>query len=120
MFNSVEEIVRASFDCYLTSDRSRMESLLAADFSFTSPYDDHIDRLAYFDRCWPAAGTFETLDLLLVDVCEEHCFVLYDATWKNGKTARNTELFTISHGQIQSVEVFFGLPPGGPVSGPPA
>lgn len=119
MFNSVEEIVRASFDCYLTSDRSRMESLLAADFSFTSPYDDHIDRLAYFDRCWPA-GTFETLDLLLVDVREEHCFVLYDATWKNGKTARNTELFTISHGQIQSVEVFSGLPPGGPVSSPPA
>jgi hypothetical protein len=120
MFNSVEEIVRASFDCYLTADRARMETLLAADFTFTSPYDDHIDRATYFDRCWPVAGTFETLDLRLVDVSEEHCFVLYDAIWTNGHAARNAELFTISHGQIQSVEVFFGLPPGGPVSSPPA
>ncbi|URK87623.1 hypothetical protein LP421_06745 [Rhizobium sp. RCAM05350] len=42
----------------------------------------------------------------------------YDATWKTGNRARNTELFGASEGQIHSVEVFFGLPPGDPVSKP--
>lgn len=23
------------------------------DLTFTSPYDDHIDRASYFERCWP-------------------------------------------------------------------
>jgi hypothetical protein len=56
------------------------------------------------------------LELQHLVVSENRCFVLYDATWKNGNRARNTELFEVSDGQIHSVEVFFGLPPGGPVS----
>ena len=58
MADTAEALVRSSFDCYMTMDRSRMESLLDPDVTFTSPYDDHIDRKTYFERCWPAAGTF--------------------------------------------------------------
>ena len=119
MFASIEELVRSSFDCYLTADRLRLEMLLAQDFTFTSPYDDHIDRKTYFERCWPVAGTFEKLDLQHLVVSENRCFATYDATWKNGNRARNTELFEASEGQIHSVEVFFGLPSGGPVTQPP-
>ena len=38
------DIVRASFDTYIAQDRAAAERLLAEDFVFTSPQDDHIDR----------------------------------------------------------------------------
>nr|WP_307233377.1 nuclear transport factor 2 family protein [Pararhizobium capsulatum] len=99
----------------MTMDRSRMEALLAPDFTFTSPYDDHIDRATYFERCWPAAGSFESLDIRHLAMLGDRCFVLYDGKSHRGKLFRNTELFTIANRRIRSVEVFFGLPPGGPV-----
>ena len=37
-------------------DRDAAESLIADDFLFTSPQDDHIDRAAFFERCFPTAG----------------------------------------------------------------
>ena len=47
------EFARACFTAYETKDRPALEALLAADFTFTSPLDDCIDRDAYFERCWP-------------------------------------------------------------------
>ncbi|KQV34741.1 MULTISPECIES: nuclear transport factor 2 family protein [unclassified Rhizobium] len=118
MTDTIETLVRSSFDCYMTMDRGRMESLLGPDFTFTSPYDDHIDRQTYFERCWPAAGSFEYFDIRHLAVFGDHCFVTYDAKSLRGKAFRNTELFTTANGRIRSVEVFFGLPPGGPVQKP--
>ena len=45
------EIIRSYFAAYKAKDRKRVEKLLSDDFSFTSPYDDAIDKAAYFDRC---------------------------------------------------------------------
>lgn len=49
------EIVRATFDAYLAQDRDAAERLLAHDLVFTSPQDDHIDKTAYLERCFPTA-----------------------------------------------------------------
>ncbi|WP_371132660.1 DUF4440 domain-containing protein, partial [Phenylobacterium sp.] len=43
---------RALYAAFMKQDRAAAEALLAPDFRFTSPYDDHIDREAWFDRCW--------------------------------------------------------------------
>ena len=45
----ITDLVRRVFHAYQTADRSEIEPLLADDFTFTSPYDDHLDRAAYFD-----------------------------------------------------------------------
>ena len=37
-------IVQACFDAYLPQDRGTAAALLADDYVFTSPQDDHIDR----------------------------------------------------------------------------
>jgi len=55
-------VVRACFTAYERKGRALIESLLAPDFTFSSPFDDHISRERYFERCRPNSehmGTFE-------------------------------------------------------------
>ncbi|MGI9025310.1 MAG: hypothetical protein ACR2GP_06965, partial [Burkholderiaceae bacterium] len=52
----IGDSARRMFDSYVTAHRDAVERLLTDDFRFTSPYDDHIDRATYFERCWPGAG----------------------------------------------------------------
>ena len=47
------DVVRECFEGYLTHDRDAAEALIADDFVFTSPQDDHIDRAAFFEHCFP-------------------------------------------------------------------
>ena len=47
------EIARSAYEAYVTKDRAAIEKLIAADFHFTSPLDNRIDRATYFARCWP-------------------------------------------------------------------
>jgi len=49
----VSDLIRRCYAAYETNDRSAIESILSDDFIFSSPLDDHIDRAAYFKRCWP-------------------------------------------------------------------
>ena len=42
---SLSELMRAYFKAYKTKDRAALESTISSDFTFTSPYDDHIDRI---------------------------------------------------------------------------
>ena len=46
-------IARSAYEVYVTKDRAAIEKLIAADFHFTSPLDNRIDRATYFARCWP-------------------------------------------------------------------
>ena len=45
--------MRACFEAFRDRRRDDAEAVIADDFTFTSPYDDAIDRAAYFERCWP-------------------------------------------------------------------
>src|SRR5260370_637676 len=47
------DLIRSYFAAYKTRDRKALEDAFADDFTFTSPYDDAIDKAAYFERCWP-------------------------------------------------------------------
>lgn len=109
--SEILNLVRRYFAAYKSADRNAIERLLTDDFTFTSPYDDHIDRATYFQRCWLGAGAFEYHDLKHIFVKRNECFVLYESAAKDGSLFRNTEFFRFAGGQIQLVEVFFGLPP---------
>src|SRR3954468_7771224 len=47
-----ERLIRDLFAAYLGNDRQRVADALADDFRFTSPFDDDLDKTAYFERCW--------------------------------------------------------------------
>ncbi|MEQ6901564.1 nuclear transport factor 2 family protein [Nocardioides sp. YIM 152588] len=104
-----EEVVRAQFDAYRRQDRAASEALLARDLTFTSPQDDHIDRDAFFERCFPTADRVSRQELLRVAPAgDEDVFIMYEYDLKTGGTHRNAELITVVGGQIVEIQVFFG------------
>jgi len=108
----VADLARRYFHAVQNADREALESLLADDFTFTSPWDDGIDRAAYFARCFPHAGTFRFREPMKVFAEGDEAFVMYETEGKPGGTFRNTELFRAEDGRIRSIDVFFGFIPG--------
>jgi len=110
---------KAYYRAFERHDRAFMEEHLRADFTFTSPFDDHIDRDAWWKRCWPKEPLHQKFDFVTVMQDGDKVFVAYDATMHFPNTThpdarfRNAELMTFQDGKLRSVEVFFGDPPAG-------
>lgn len=103
------EVVRAMFTSYLAQDREAAERLIDDRFVFTSPQDDHIDRAAYFARCFPTAARLRTQELLeVVEAGDDGVFVMYEYALTTGERHRNVELLTVRHGRLVEAQVFFG------------
>ena len=106
---SASEVVRAAFQAYLDQDLESERALLADDFTFTSPQDDHIDRAAFLDRCFPTAGRLRSQHILeLVDAGDSAAFILYEYELLTGERHRNTEFIKVRDGQLVETQVFFG------------
>jgi ketosteroid isomerase-like protein len=104
-----EDVVRASFDAYVRQDRDAAEALMGPDLVFTSPHDDHVDRDAFFERCFPTADRFSRQELLHVAPAGAgYVFITYEYDLRTGGTYRNTELITVEGGRVVEVQVFFG------------
>ncbi|GAA3502848.1 hypothetical protein GCM10019016_099570 [Streptomyces prasinosporus] len=102
-------IVEAAFRHYGSQDRDAASALYADDFSFTSPQDDHIDKAAFFERCFPTAGRMAEQRLLhVVPADEELVLVLYEYALTTGGRYRNMEAIRVRDGLIREVRVFFG------------
>src|SRR5680860_669260 len=103
------EIVRAMFESYLTQDRGTADRLLAEEFAFTSPQDDHIDKAAFFERCFPTADRLVSQEMLhVVPTDGDDVFVMYEYELKTGERHRNVELLTVRDDRIVETQVFFG------------
>jgi ketosteroid isomerase-like protein len=103
------DVVRALLDAYQAGDRQAAERLIADDFVFTSPQDDHIDRATYFERCFPTADRFVSQDVLeLVSVAGGGVFLLYEYELQSGERYRNAEFIRVRNGQLVETQVFFG------------
>jgi ketosteroid isomerase-like protein len=113
------DLARRYYLAYENGDRAFMEEHLAPDFTFTSPYDDHISRDAYFARCWPNHKWLGKFYCELVVADADRVMILYQADIKPaqqgaaGASFRNAECMTFEKGKLKSVEVFFGDPPKG-------
>ncbi len=108
----IADLARRYFESVQAADRDALESLLADDFTFTSPWDDGIDRAEYFARCFPHAGSFRFRQPMKIFAEGDEAFVRYETEGKPGGTFRNTELFRAESDRIRSIEVFFGFIPG--------
>ena len=103
-----EKIIRALFAAYLTDNREAVEDVFAADFRFTSPYDDRIDKRTYFERCWRSSNWIERHELEWIFVQGDKAFVTYKCVAKGGKSFRNTEFLEFENDKIKRIDVYFG------------
>jgi ketosteroid isomerase-like protein len=103
------ETVRGMFESYLAQDRDTADRLLADDFVFTSPQDDHIDKAAFFERCFPTVERLVSQEMLYVVPTEgDDVFVMYEYELKTGERHRNVEVLTVRDDRITETQVFFG------------
>lgn len=102
------EIIRALFYAYLSNDREAVENAFTEDFRFTSPYDDAIDKAAYFVRCWRINDWIARHELERIFVRGDEAFVTYKCVAKGGKSFRNTEFFAFEGERIKRIDVYFG------------
>jgi ketosteroid isomerase-like protein len=102
------QLVRDAFGAYESGDRSVLEHLLSDDFEFYSPPDPGIDRVTYFERCWPNAERIESFDFKRLIEDGDEVVVTYESTKTDGRSLRNTEVFTFAGDKIRKVEVYFG------------
>ena len=103
------DVVRASFQAYRAQDRDAADRLLADDFVFTSPQDDHISKAEFLEKCFPTADRFRSQEILqLVSAGEDGVFIMYEYELETGGRYRNTEFITVRGGQLTETQVFFG------------
>ena len=106
--SAVSQLIRKCYAAYQAKDRGVIEPLLTEDFTFTSPLDDHIDRAAYFSKCWPNGENIQAFTIEKLFERGNEAFVLYEVRPTKGDSFRNTEFFKLRGNKICEVQVFFG------------
>jgi ketosteroid isomerase-like protein len=110
---ATSKLVRELYRAYESGDPSVLKATLADDFTFTSPYDDHIDRSAYFARCWPNHERIKAMHIEKLVVEGGDVFVIYTCEPRTGARFRNVEYLVFDGDKLKRVEVYFGDPPFG-------
>ncbi|MGV9449895.1 nuclear transport factor 2 family protein [Streptomyces sp. NPDC003635] len=106
---SPADAVEAAFRFYRSQDRESAFPLYADDFTFTSPQDDHIDKAAFFERCFPTADRMREQRMLhLTQADPEVVLAHYEYVLTTGERYRNVEAITVRDGLIREVRVYFG------------
>ena len=103
-----EEIIRAYYSAFEKKEWSAMDSLLADDFTFSSPFDDHIDKGAFKERCWPPAELIVKFDVECMITHGDDGFAKYLLRTKDGKSLHNSEYYRFEGEKIKEVECYFG------------
>ena len=103
-----QETVLEFMRAFREQDASLALSLVADDFTFTSPQDDHLDRDTWLQRCFPTADHFDAPATTL-QIVETGGVVLHRYEYSvDGRTYRNVEASRVQDGLVQEVEVYFG------------
>lgn len=104
-----QEVVRKYYAAWDKKDWQSLDCVLADNFTFTSPLDDHISKSEYKAGCWDTQiGFIDRFDLTQVIGTDKEAFVQYVCHTANGKTFRNVEYFEVRDGKVKAVECYFG------------
>lgn len=103
-----EETVLEFMRAFREQDATLAISLIADNFTFTSPQDDHLDRETWLQRCFPTADHFDS-PVTTLQLVEVGGVVLHRYEYSvNGRTYRNVEATRVQDGLVHEVEVYFG------------
>ena len=105
---SIAELIRGYYAAYERKDRDAIETLLTADFTFSSPLDKRIRRVAYFRRCWPNCQKIRAFHIEKLIAEGDDAFALYELEPNVGPRFRNAEFFRMKGNMISEVQVYFG------------
>jgi len=102
------DVVRDFRAAYEAQDAAAASALMADDFTFTSPQDDHIDKAAWLDTCFPTVDHFAYNRLLQLVDAGDVVLMRYEYGLHDGSRYRNMEATIVREGLIAEIEVYFG------------
>ncbi len=102
------QLARDLYLAFAAGDHERVESMLAKEFTFSSPVDVGLDRSRYFERCWPGSGQGQQFAFVRLVEAGDEVIVTYEMTRADGGRGRNTEILTFDGDQVSGAEVYFG------------
>lgn len=102
------QLTRDCYGAYERGDRRVLEDLLSDDFTFFSPADVGIDRVTYFERCWPNSQSIAAFQFMRLVESGDEVIVTYQSTRTDGSRFCNTEVLTFEGDRICRAEVYFG------------
>jgi ketosteroid isomerase-like protein len=102
------QLARGVYEAFASGDRAFIEATFTRDFSFSSPVDVGLDRVGYFERCWPAAGRHQRFEFVRIVESGDEVIVTYEMTKPPAGKGRNTEVLTFRGDQVCRAEVYFG------------
>src|ERR1041385_362278 len=97
-----ETFLQNFFSAWQTRDWDFVDNAVADDFTFTSPYDDHINRCEYKLKCWDAVKEIEAYEFVTIMENDDEAFVRYKGRI-NGVQVQNTEHFIFRDGKIKEI-----------------
>ena len=104
-----ETFIKNFFSAWEKRDWDFVKKALAAGFTFTSQYDDHINEHDYKLKCWDAVKEMEAYEFVRIMEQGDEAFIRYKGRI-NGVQVQNTEHFKFQDGKLKEVTVFFGRP----------
>jgi ketosteroid isomerase-like protein len=106
---TTEQLIRQYYASYEKKDWRLMDSLLADNFTFTSPNDDdHISKSAFKARCWPQSKLIERFELENVLTDGSNALVKNLCRTIKGTSILNVDYFRVDNGRITAIECYFG------------
>jgi hypothetical protein len=106
---STDITIRKYYRAWEQKDWRPMDILLADDFTFSSPLDDHISKRDFKSGCWDTQiAHIERFDLKQLIGTDNAAFVLYVCHTTSGKTFQNVEFVRLQRDQVKAVECYFG------------
>jgi ketosteroid isomerase-like protein len=102
------QLARDIYGAYVSGDRRVVEEMLSDDFKFYSPADVGIDRIRYFERCWPNSELIEDFRFTRLIRDRDEVVVTYESTKTDGSRFCNTEVLTFDGEKLCRAEVYFG------------
>jgi hypothetical protein len=104
-----EKAVKSYYSGFETHDWNKVVSQFAANFTFTTPINDHISVKEFQDSCWGTNRFFKKVNYVKMVEKNEVLMLLVEINTTDNKVVRNVDVFTFNlSGRIRSIEVFFG------------
>jgi ketosteroid isomerase-like protein len=104
-----EKTIRKYYSAWEKKDWHPVDILLADDFTFSSPLDDHISKSHFKTGCWDTQNAYiDRFDLKQVVGTDKEAFVMYVCHTTNGKAFQNVEYFQLREDKVTAVECYFG------------
>ncbi|GAA4181246.1 hypothetical protein [Sphingobacterium ginsenosidimutans] len=101
-------IIQAYFSCYEKSDRNTLENLIDDRLEFSSPHDEKLDKVTYFEKCWGFNKKVDRYEILKFVENNDEAFISYRAITYDNHQFENAEYFQIQGAKIIKIKVYYG------------